>query len=144
MVGSSSGCFLASRRVGLLAFSLMASCRTALAFSVQTRRLFAVSNQRSSPALFASAESEFSAEAAEVLQGADFLEFKLFPHRPLGCTAEESLAATTDKRQYVFVSKMNPGGNAENAGLRIGDVIVGITGIFGDFEDVAGEGLDKV
>jgi S1-C subfamily serine protease len=131
-----SSCFLTSRRIGLLAF--MVSCRTALAFSfsVQTRRLFAVSNQRSAPALFASTEP--------VLQGAEYLEFELFPHRPLGCTVDESLAVTTDKREYVFVSKVNPGGNAEKAGLRTGDVIVGITGIFGDFEDVGGEGIDKV
>ena len=43
----------------------------------------------------------------------------LLPHKPLGCTIEESLA----DGQYVFLSHVTPGGSADQAGLQVGDVI---------------------
>jgi hypothetical protein len=36
------------------------------------------------------------------------------------------------------------GGFAETAGLRVGDVLMGVTGIFGEMESVTGLGVDKV
>lgn len=90
---------------------------------------------------------------AEILfETAEFLEVVLSEHKPLGCTAEESLASVTidmpdqkkQKLDYVFLSAVKPGGNAEKAGLVVGDVVVGVTGIFGNLENVVGLGIDKV
>ena len=51
----------------------------------------------------------------------------LLPHKPLGCTIEESLA----DGQYVFLSHVTPGGSADQAGLQVGDVILACTNFFG-------------
>jgi len=59
--------------------------------------------------------------------------FLLSEHRPLGCTIEESLAPNDP---YVFVSHLQEGGFAAQAGLAVGDVIVGVTGLFGELEHV--------
>ena len=67
-------------------------------------------------------------------------EFSLANHRPLGCTVEESLADTN----YVFVTKIVEGGNADKAGMQVGDVLVGITGQFGDMTSCIGIGVEKV
>lgn len=72
--------------------------------------------------------------------GAEYIDMKVLPHRPLGCTVEESLAGGG----HVFVSKVVEGGYAEQAGIQVGDVIVGVTGIFGDFQDVRGLGIDEM
>lgn len=109
----------------------------------------------SSTALWESKQEELSSEETFqaddddlVLQGADLLEFALSPHRPLGCTVEESLVSEIDKtkrnQHYVFVSKVTPGGFAEQAGLQVGDVVVGVSGIFGQLEDVQYSGIDRV
>ena len=90
--------------------------------------------------------------AERLFETAEFLEVVLSEHKPLGCTAEESLASVTielpdngqQKLDYVFLSAVKPGGNAEKAGLVVGDVVVGVTGIFGDLENVVGLGIDKV
>jgi predicted metalloprotease with PDZ domain len=87
-----------------------------------------------------------------LFESADFLEVVLSEHKPLGCTVEESLASaviesgdnTQTKLDYVFLSAVKPGGNADKAGLLVGDVVVGVTGIFGELENVAGLGIDKV
>lgn len=78
------------------------------------------------------------------LEGAEILKFELQTHRPLGCTVEESLATTIDNKRFVFISKVKEDGNAERAGLRVGDVIIQINGLFGEMEDVSGLGLNKV
>lgn len=62
-------------------------------------------------------------------------------HRPVGCVVEESLAPPAGT---VFVASVKPGGHADRAGVAPGDVIVGVTGIFGALEDVTGLGIDKV
>lgn len=72
------------------------------------------------------------------------MKFELQTHRPLGCTVEESLATTIDNKRFVFISKVKEDGNAERAGLRVGDVIIQINGLFGEMEDVSGLGLNKV
>lgn len=60
-------------------------------------------------------------------------------HRPsMGCTVEESLA----DEGLVFVSSVQ--GHAAAAGLQLGDVVVGVTGLFGEVEMVRGMGLEKV
>ena len=89
--------------------------------------------------------------SAALLQekGAQLLELSIFPHRPLGCTVEESLAAleqsSSSAHNYVFVSKVVPGGNAEHAGLQTGDVLVGLSGLFdGEIMDVAHVGVEKM
>mmetsp|Transcript_28227 Transcript_28227/g.39721 ORF Transcript_28227/g.39721 Transcript_28227/m.39721 type:complete len:289 (+) Transcript_28227:116-982(+) len=76
---------------------------------------------------------------------APVIEFTLENHVPLGCSVEESLA-TEDYggEHHVFVSKVAEGGHAENAGLEVGDVIVGVTGTFGILSDVSGLGLEHI
>lgn len=81
-----------------------------------------------------------SSSAEHLFPNADFLEFVLSPHRPLGCTVEESLF---DAR-HIFVTAVNTEGFSGRAGLLPGDVIVGITDLFGALTDVTGIGIDKV
>lgn len=77
-------------------------------------------------------------------EGVDVLQFELKTHKPLGCTAEESLVEGKDGAKHVFVSKVNAEGNAARAGIKEGDVIVAVTGSFDDAMVVAGLGLEKV
>jgi hypothetical protein len=74
------------------------------------------------------------------------LTFHLQEYKPLGLTAEESLAPKDVSGTYhhVFVSKVIPNGNADKVGIQVGDVIVGISGLFGSTECVVGESLEKV
>jgi C-terminal processing protease CtpA/Prc len=37
-----------------------------------------------------------------------------------------------------------PGGFADKAGIKVGDVIVGVTGIFGGLQSVLGKGIEEV
>jgi len=76
--------------------------------------------------------------------GASVLDFEMKEHKPLGCTVEESSAPEEDGFQPVFISKVKPDGNAEKYGLTIGDVIIGISGIFDELEDTTGAGLARV
>jgi len=71
---------------------------------------------------------------------AEMKEFELLPHRPLGMTVEESLA---DSR-FVFITQIKEGGNAEAAGLRVGDTLVQVTGLFGELTPVIGKGMEKM
>lgn len=122
------------------------------AFSVQT-----IHRQRSLGLLSTSKAQVEDTENSHVLperlfQTAEFVEVILPEHKPLGCTVEESLASVTveladmkaQKFDYVFVSDILAGGNAEKAGLLLGDVIVGVTGVFGGFENIVGLGIEKV
>ena len=76
----------------------------------------------------------------------ELLTFHLKEYKPLGLTAEESLAQKDVSGTYhhVFVSKVIPDGNADKVGIQVGDVIVGISGLFGSTECVVGESLEKV
>jgi len=73
-----------------------------------------------------------------------FLTFTLDEHKPLGCTAEESLVPSSDGARHVFISKVTEGGNADMAGIEVGDVIVGLSGSFEDVVEVIGSGLNRV
>jgi len=65
-------------------------------------------------------------------------------HKPLGCSVEESLADEEDGANYVFVSEVVAGGNAQKAGLKTGDVIVRLSGTFDEVVNVAGLGIEKI
>lgn len=82
--------------------------------------------------------------AAASFEDAEELEFLLLEHKPLGCTAEESLSVEEDGMKHVFISKVIEGGNAEKAGILVGDVVIGVTGTFDDIVNVAGLGIEKV
>lgn len=64
------------------------------------------------------------------------------PHAPLGCTIEETLAP--QHAPLVFLSAIRPGGPADLAGMQVGDVIVGVSNVFGELTDVAREGVERV
>jgi hypothetical protein len=59
------------------------------------------------------------------------VDITLQHHRPLGCVIEESLATSStikgSTNKIVFVTSTSSNGNAEQAGIMIGDVIVGIS-----------------
>lgn len=78
------------------------------------------------------------------LTDARWYEFELKNHKPLGCSVEESLASEPDGVNYVFVSEVKAGGNAQKAGLKAGDVIVRLSGTFDEVVNVAGLGIDKI
>jgi len=71
-------------------------------------------------------------------------EFELKYHKPMGCSVEESLADEPDGANYVFVAEVHKDGHAAKAGLRMGDVIVQLSGTFDEVVDVAGLGIDKI
>ncbi|KAI2510188.1 hypothetical protein MHU86_4220 [Fragilaria crotonensis] len=73
---------------------------------------------------------------------AQVLTIQMQEHRPLGCTVEESLADSDLKP--VFVSKVVEGSFASQAGLKVGDVILAISGVFGGMNNVLGRGIDEV
>jgi predicted metalloprotease with PDZ domain len=72
---------------------------------------------------------------------AHLITVELSDHKPLGCRIEESLVPG---QPHVFVMGLTEQGHAEKAGIQIGDVIVGVTGLFGAMEDVTGMGIEKV
>jgi predicted metalloprotease with PDZ domain len=76
----------------------------------------------------------------EVFPLADFEDFRLLPHRPLGVRIEESLADSN----YVFVTRVEEGGLASQAGIQVGDVLVGVTGLFGDMTCSIGLGVERM
>jgi predicted metalloprotease with PDZ domain len=77
----------------------------------------------------------------KVFPKGDLLIMTLKDHRPLGCTVEESLNEEDD---YVFISKLTEGGNADKAGLKVGDVVVGVTGLFEEVTIVMDSGLEQM
>lgn len=74
--------------------------------------------------------------------GTHTLDINFKEHKPMGCTVDESLL--DDGRQPILVTKVTSGGNAEKAGLQVGDVVVAMTGIFGEVENILGADLDHV
>lgn len=78
--------------------------------------------------------------------GSVVITFQPYCHRPLGCTIEESLAVQGPKQLHnpVFISKITPNGYADQAGLQVGDVIVDVSSIFGELQDVRNLGIDAV
>ena len=70
--------------------------------------------------------------------------FELKSHKPLGCHVEESLAEEPNNAKYVFVAEVNNGGNAYKAGIKVGDVIVQLSGTFDEVVDVTGLGIEKM
>lgn len=79
----------------------------------------------------------------QVFPDAELVTLSLPDHQPMGCTVEESLDANDE---YVFVSRITEGGNADQAGLQVGDVVVALTGPFGgnDLSVVLDAGVDKM
>lgn len=71
-------------------------------------------------------------------------EFILTEHKPLGCSVEESLADEPDNAKHVFVAEVTDGGNAAKSGIKVGDVIVQLSGTFDEVVNVAGLGIDKI
>ena len=81
-------------------------------------------------------------------------------HRPLGCIIEESLVTNTGRQHIVFITAITSNGNAEQAGLLVGDVIMGVSAAFttaitsngtcddasssSTMIDVTGFGIDRV
>jgi len=72
------------------------------------------------------------------------LAFNLEKFKPLGCTAEESLFELEDGSKSVFIGKIVKDGNAQKAGLTVGDVIVAVSGNFNEVVDVFGLPLEKI
>jgi predicted metalloprotease with PDZ domain len=77
----------------------------------------------------------------EAFPKGEILTMTMKDHKPLGCTVEESLNEEDD---YVFISKITEGGNADKAGLKVGDVVVGVTGLFGELTVVMDSGVEKM
>lgn len=80
----------------------------------------------------------------ELILGVSTFDLELSEHKPLGCTVEESLAPEPDASTPVFVAKVVEGGHAEKAGIEVGDVILGVSGVFDEVEDVSNADLDRV
>lgn len=78
------------------------------------------------------------------LAGSILHEYILTNHKPLGCSVEESLVKEEEDKNYVFVSEVNKGSNADKAGVRVGDVIVQLSGTFDEIVDVSGLGIERV
>lgn len=92
-------------------------------------------------------KSEIDSHAMLNFPDSIILEIGLEDHKPLGCTAEECLDVLEIENgaKHVFISKIVEGGNAEKAGIELGDLIIGVSSMFGDsLENVNGVGLDRV
>lgn len=74
----------------------------------------------------------------------NILSFDLEKFKPLGCTAEESLFELEDGSKSVFIGKLVEDGNAQKAGLKVGDAIVAVSGNFKEVIDVFGLPLEKI
>jgi hypothetical protein len=82
--------------------------------------------------------------AAAVAAAVLLVNVTLTKHRPLGCIVEESVALTNTLPHLVFVASVSPNGHAAKAGIQVGDVIVAMSGLFGQVESVLGQGIDIV
>lgn len=85
--------------------------------------------------------TELTTRVETVFPRAEILTITMDDHVPLGCTVEESLHEDDDS---IFISKLTKGGNAEHAGLKLGDVIVGVTGLFGDIVSTIESDVEKI
>lgn len=106
-------------------------------------------HRESTTFLAATKDSEASSTDSEINiddETTQILELELTEHKPLGCTVEESLASEPDNsKKPIFVSKIVEGGNAEKAGLKVGDLLLEVSGVFTDvMEDVTSCGLQRV
>lgn len=77
----------------------------------------------------------------DVFPLASSIDLDLTQHKPLGCTVEETMDSASD---HVFVTKVVPGGFAEQGGIQVGDVLVAMSGIFGDTTVVLDLGIDRM
>ncbi|KAL3918965.1 MAG: hypothetical protein SGILL_003990, partial [Bacillariaceae sp.] len=146
MVTITSGWHCLWMAVALLAAGL--SSELSMSFTMPPVRIFGtvVSNTTSSSSLSSSeSESEefilLNGQVDEFFPNGEIITVTLGEHRPLGCTVEESL---DDKDDFVFISKVTEGGSADNAGLKVGDVVVGMTGLFGELTIVMDAGVEKI
>ena len=64
--------------------------------------------------------------------------FLFIPIYFIGCKDEPNNA------KYVFVAEVNNGGNAYKAGIKVGDVIVQLSGTFDGVVDVTGLGIEQM
>ena len=85
--------------------------------------------------------SELSSRVEKLFPRAEIITTVLPQHAPLGCTVEESL---NDNDDYIFISKLRKKGHAEGAGLEVGDVIIGVTGLFGKLECTIDANVEKM
>lgn len=88
-------------------------------------------------------QANIIADVQAIYPSANVVTKELSEHRPLGCTIEESMDTVNDPA-IVFVSKVVQGGNADKAGIKVGDVLVGVTGLFGDMTPVLKSGVEKM
>ena len=103
-------------------------------------------NQSSTQSQTDGSASDYSKTALAVQEtypNSQILNMILTDHRPLGCTVEESMDIETDP-SVVVVTKMVAGGHAETAGIQVGDVFIGVTGLFGDVTPVWKGGVEKM
>lgn len=84
---------------------------------------------------------ESTSRVGDIFPDGEILTIEMVDHQPLGCTVEESIE---DEDDYIFISKLTDKGSAANAGLQVGDVVVGVTGTFGQLTDVLGASVEKM
>ena len=137
---SSSGALFSSSHATLIGPSLL----PAHTGRFDTRLLSSTNAEDVETSTTAMDQAELASSNLFGEESVDVLEFELKSHKPLGCTAEESLIEGKDGAKHVFVSKVNAEGNAAKAGIKEGDVILAVTGSFEDVMVVAGQPLEKV
>lgn len=84
---------------------------------------------------------ELSSRVESFFPNNEIVTIVLEDHVPLGCTVEESLHEEDD---FIFISKLTKNGNAEKAGLKVGDVVVGVTGLFGELACTIDSDVEKM
>ena len=85
--------------------------------------------------------TEIFSRVEAVFPKAEIVTMTLDDHIPLGCTVEESLHEDDD---FILITKLTKGGNAAGAGLKVGDVVVGVTGLFGELICTLESDVDKM
>jgi len=84
---------------------------------------------------------ELNSRVEDIFPGSEILTIEMADYQPLGCTVEESLHEEDD---FIFISKLTAKGYAEKAGFQVGDVIVGVTGSFGQLTGVLDANVEKI
>lgn len=133
---------ISSKNVFFLVLALLYSIRLAFSFSItkQQQSLHRTDNHRRTRHQIDSALNVFIDGEESEFPDAEIIEFPLEQHRTLGCTVEESL----ENADYVFVSKVAEEGTAQQAGIEVGDVIIGLSSFVGEIENAIGMGIEKV